>query len=342
MATAGFDRFLGELECPVCLLIPREGPVGACSVGHLVCKTCRKNVETCPTCRRPMPKDGTNTIVNKMIEEIAHSCKYSKFGCEVKARLVELVDHESRCPERTIKCPYLKCNEEVQIKKYRDHASCSFGNSGTKPAYTSFHLYNGQSIESKLSKNHYWHMKAIKSKTRDVQLRLLKVDVTEEEVKTCVDCQRYFVSDDSFQKHFQEVHRKEDFPSPTIDVYATSSSSSSSPRISLQSKNKRGEIFYLHQYFFSKEQSFAFYVTGDAEKSLVKITLKNSNDPRKFHATVQNVISMDSAPRNSDEVLASKDVMFVPWRQMSGFLKWIEKDEEKYSAIQTTVDIIDE
>lgn len=237
MAAAGFDRFLGELECPVCLLIPREGPVGACSAGHLVCKTCRVKVETCPTCRSPMPKDGTNTIFNKMIEEIAHPCKYSNFGCEVKARLVELVEHESKCPERTIKG-----------------------------------------------------------------------------VKTCVDCHQYFVTNDSLEKHFQEVHIK---------------------------KKKCGEIFYLHQYFFSTEKTFAFYVTGDTEKSLAKITLVNDNDKRKFLANVQNVISIDSAPRDKNEVLASKDVMFVLWRQMSGFLKLIEIDAGgKTSTIHMKVDII--
>ena len=88
-------------------------------------------------------------------------------------------------------------------------------------------------------------------------------------------------------------------------------------------------------------KTFAFYVTGVTEKSLAKITIMNCNDKRKFLANVQNVISMDSAPRDMNEVLASKDVMFVPWRQMSEFLKWIEKDRGKASTIHTTIDIID-
>ena len=107
-------------------------------------------------------------------------------------------------------------------------------------------------------------------------------------------------------------------------------------------KKKRAMLFYIHQYFLSIEKTFAFYVTGEAEKSLAKITLMNYNDKRKFLSNVQNVISMDSAPRDMNEVLASKDVMFVPWRQMSGFLKWIETDVEQVFKIHTTIDIIDE
>ena len=103
MTAAGFEQFLGELECPVCLLIPREGPVGACSVGHIVCKNCKVNLDSCPTCRRKF--DGTNAIVNKMIEEVTHSCKFNQFGCKIKQHLNELVEHESKCPERTVKCP---------------------------------------------------------------------------------------------------------------------------------------------------------------------------------------------------------------------------------------------
>ena len=81
MASGGNDSLSDELECPVCLVIPREVPVPACPVGHIVCKKCRVNVTTCPTCRRQMHQDGTNTFANKMIERIPHPCKY---GCQVK------------------------------------------------------------------------------------------------------------------------------------------------------------------------------------------------------------------------------------------------------------------
>ena len=339
---AEFEHLLEELQCPVCLLIPREGPVGACPVGHIVCKNCtaKGNVETCPTCRRPMPRDGTNTVVNKMIEEISHPCKYKQFGCEIKQRLNELVVHESKCPERTIKCPRLRCCEEVQIKKFYDHATrkcCFNGISIDGECWTDFHIRNGENIEHSIfSRDSHWLMNGFEKSGRgnlvkDLRLRRLRVDLTEK-VEMCVDCQRYFVSNDSLKKHLQEVHK---LPCPKNDV--SLSSSPASP------KEMKRDIFYLHQYFFTTERTFAFYVTGEAEpeKYLVKITLKNFNDERRFITNVLGVVSMDSAPRDKYEVLASKNVMFIPWRQMRGFLKWTEKDGKQTSRIHAKVEVID-
>ena len=278
MAASGLECFLGELECPVCLLLPREGPVGACPVGHIVCRTCRVNVETCPTCRRQMLEDGTNTVVNKMIEQVPHPCKYKNFGCEVKQSLKELVVHELRCPERTIKCPHLRCDEKVQIRKYNYHASNSDCNatsvsiSEDEDRDTALRTRNGESIQSLMSHHVDWVMKGF-----------------------------------------------EGF----------------------------GTFFYHHQHYFAEEQIFAFYVTvpissNEARKYLAKLKLKNQNDVRKSLASIQNVISMDSAPRNKKEVLASKNVMFVPWVQMSGFLRWTVKYRTHESKIVTSLDILDE
>jgi len=268
---------LGELECPVCLQIPREGPVAMCPVGHLVCKDCRVNVTTCPTCRRPMLEDGTNILANKMIEEIPHPCKYSQFGCEIKKRVIELEEHEARCPERTIKCPGLNCWDEVQIRKYHEH-DCSGYTSSIRNCpvgediCTLFDPRSGESIQELISRDCYWGMRCIEG----------------------------------------------------LDT------------------------FYLHQHYFAAQQTFAFYITmaedsREADKYLVKITLKNQNDERRHLAIIQKVISMDSAPRDRKEVLASLNVMFVPWRQMRGFFKWTnDSDGNQYSKIITTIDILDE
>ena len=277
-AAPGFEQFLGELECPVCLLIPREGPVAMCSVGHIVCKTCKVNTKTCPTCRRPMLKEGTNTVVNKIIEQVPHPCKYKQFGCEVKKRHNDLVDHESRCPERTVKCPYLNCKKEIQIRKYNDHAAAftsqcnDLSISVSDYSFSDLYARNGENIQDQMTRDVMWAMTGF-----------------------------------------------EGF----------------------------GTFFYLHQHYFAVEKIFAFYITvpmssKEAEKYLAKITLQNRNDKRKSLANIQNVISMDSAPRNRKEVLASKNVMFVPWLQMSGFLKWTENKRNQKSEIVTSVDITDE
>ena len=75
---------------------------------------------TCPTCRRPMLKDGTNTLANKMIELVPHPCKYSE--CQVKNYLKDIEEHEERCPERVVKCPYLRCNDMVKVSEFKKHA----------------------------------------------------------------------------------------------------------------------------------------------------------------------------------------------------------------------------
>ena len=108
-----------------------------------------------------------------MIEEIPHTCKYEQFGCEVKARLVELLDHESKCPERTMKCLYLLCNEEVQIRKYREHAmtsNCTRGNNNSLlmprkgRSITSLKTRQGVDVPKLLSDDMSWKMKAFEDR----------------------------------------------------------------------------------------------------------------------------------------------------------------------------------
>ena len=122
-----------ELECPVCFEIPRELPIPACPKGHIVCKTCRKNVETCPTCRADFRPGGVNIPVGAMIQKIPHKCKFSRYGCDVQMKLEDLVQHEKRCPERLVRCPDDACGKEVQIKKcgiehFRTHLTGVFFN----------------------------------------------------------------------------------------------------------------------------------------------------------------------------------------------------------------------
>ena len=113
-----------SLQCPVCLTIPRALPVPACPAGHILCQGCRAQLSLCPTCRRPFPANSslTNSIVGGLIEKVAHRCRHSVNKCEVRLRLAEIIKHEERCPERTVKCPYVKCGQEVQLKMFHFHA----------------------------------------------------------------------------------------------------------------------------------------------------------------------------------------------------------------------------
>ena len=114
-------RITSQLECPVCLNIPRELPIPCCKSGHIVCRPCKTRVRDCPTCRQPMPADMTNSVVGGLIEQVQHKCKYSDQGCEVMMMLNDLQVHERKCQERTIKCTFHNCGSIVRLKDLNEH-----------------------------------------------------------------------------------------------------------------------------------------------------------------------------------------------------------------------------
>ena len=109
------------LECPVCFNVPRDLPIPQCSAGHIVCKSCKASVTSCPTCRREM-SDSTSSLAASMIDLVPHKCKFAEYGCEVKDLLVHLIHHEEKCAERTVRCPSDECRAEIQLKKFEKHA----------------------------------------------------------------------------------------------------------------------------------------------------------------------------------------------------------------------------
>ena len=117
------EDLASRLECPVCLLVPRAGPIPSCPVGHIICSTCRESLDTCPTCRRPLSVENTNCLASALIDKVKHKCKFHVHGCDVKRLLGELPKHEKICPERTIICPNLRCMKEVKLKSYQSHVT---------------------------------------------------------------------------------------------------------------------------------------------------------------------------------------------------------------------------
>ena len=112
-----------RLECPVCLSVPRTGPIPSCPVGHIICSTCRESLDTCPTCRRPLSAENTNCLAAALIDKVKHKCKFHLHGCDVKRLLGELPQHEKICTERTTICPNLRCKKEVKLKSYQSHVT---------------------------------------------------------------------------------------------------------------------------------------------------------------------------------------------------------------------------
>ena len=112
-----------SLECPVCYKIPRNLPISCCEAGHIVCQSCRSRVTSCPTCRGSLDSNLINSLAGNQIMFVDHKCKFSFYGCEIKMKLEQIVVHEETCLERTVTCPAVQCKEEVQLRKFNEHAS---------------------------------------------------------------------------------------------------------------------------------------------------------------------------------------------------------------------------
>ena len=50
------ENLKAHLECPVCLIVPKKGPIYQCRNGHLLCKECHPQMKRCPLCQIPLEK----------------------------------------------------------------------------------------------------------------------------------------------------------------------------------------------------------------------------------------------------------------------------------------------
>jgi len=105
-----------QIECPVCLEVPRKGPVFACPNGHLVCQRCKQ--DTCPTCMEDVG-DNKSLVALSVIENILHDCKFVE--CEGEFSLKDVEEHEKVCDHRIVACPYGQCDQMVALSKLVFH-----------------------------------------------------------------------------------------------------------------------------------------------------------------------------------------------------------------------------
>jgi len=105
-----------QVECPVCLEVPRKAPVFSCRNGHLVCQKCKR--KSCPTCRVAMG-ENKSLLAIAVIEKIPHECKF--VDCEEEGPLELIEQHEIFCFHRLVACPYGECNQRVPLAELLDH-----------------------------------------------------------------------------------------------------------------------------------------------------------------------------------------------------------------------------
>ena len=60
------ETLKSNLECPVCFIVPKMGPIYQCRNGHLLCNECHPKMKRCPLCKVPLEK-----LRNLLSEQIA-------------------------------------------------------------------------------------------------------------------------------------------------------------------------------------------------------------------------------------------------------------------------------
>ena len=125
-----FEEMKAKIECPVCMEVPREGPIRQCPNGHLLCPTCvdkreRDKKTDCPSCRAPMGQIQS-LLATSIIEDLDHECTHR--GCAAMVHFKEYNSHLEKCLYRLGCCPNINCGEEIVFKDLEQHVRiCPLG-----------------------------------------------------------------------------------------------------------------------------------------------------------------------------------------------------------------------
>ena len=119
------DELRSKIECPVCLIIPTEGPMASCPKGHLVCVPYHQTMVAggqlnCPNCRALMG-NTMSLLAKTVIENIEHKCMNE--GCNEKLPQKEVGKHvEEICKHRRVLCPGSSfCKAVLPFSELKDH-----------------------------------------------------------------------------------------------------------------------------------------------------------------------------------------------------------------------------
>ena len=118
------EDFVHELECPVCLLTPRQPPVYICPLGHNICQECRPKLSRCPICKEKFKEGSRNYFAEKILEKLERNCRYEIFQCDFSTcDSQHLIDHEIVCDKKQDMEDLLKQEEKSDEENENDQAN---------------------------------------------------------------------------------------------------------------------------------------------------------------------------------------------------------------------------
>ncbi|KAF8820666.1 putative E3 ubiquitin-protein ligase SInaT4 [Cardiosporidium cionae] len=100
---------LDVLKCIVCCEFMTP-PIFQCLEGHVLCKDCQKNVQSCPFCRC-----DTCNIRCRALEQLTETltelpCTFANYGCLKTLHYNTKLQHEKNCPFHPLKCLRFECD----------------------------------------------------------------------------------------------------------------------------------------------------------------------------------------------------------------------------------------
>ena len=138
------EELCGMVECPVCLLLPKEGPVPMCPNGHHVCIPCKEKMRKdevgpmfrprgapnrpkhlqCPSCKVAMG-EATSLLATRVIERVEHECEF--LGCQERVLLEWYRSHTATCLLRLVTCPAAHCDQLLAFNSIIEHVTTCKG-----------------------------------------------------------------------------------------------------------------------------------------------------------------------------------------------------------------------
>ena len=125
----GWEKIVEEMkdrvECQVCLILPKDGPVPMCPNGHFICTGCKGKREQdgkvdCPSCKVFLGEIKC-LLATTVIENVKHECDFK--GCKELVHFSDYKNHQENCPYRPVKCPggTNGCNKLVAFNDIGNH-----------------------------------------------------------------------------------------------------------------------------------------------------------------------------------------------------------------------------